>query len=207
MHTHVAQGIILRSIDFRDRQKILTIFSKENGVISMIVKDLSKNKSYLQAHTSPLIEVEFSYEQKRSDLVKCVEIKTIDPHFSLREKYASLALALEITEVIYRSQLPGKPSPMLYRLLSSYLKQIAKFDSLLSVKASFYLKLLKHEGLLAFAKECALCHDPIVEYFSSEGSFCQKHLPPALSSFRGEEKKRLEELSYCSSFGDFRSCS
>jgi DNA repair protein RecO len=114
--------------------------------VSMIVKGLSKKKPIFTSLTEPLCEVEFVYTKGSSDLLKFQDGTLIDPHLNLREKYSFLQTALEMAQAVLKSQMPEKPSPLLYALFSSFLKQIPYFSFPDSLLGSFYLKFLKHEG-------------------------------------------------------------
>ena len=41
------KAIVLRAVPFKDRQSILTLLSEEKGIISMIVKGLSKSRPHV----------------------------------------------------------------------------------------------------------------------------------------------------------------
>lgn len=140
------KAIVLRSFAFKDNQKILTLFSENSGITSMILKGLASKKSCTIAFSQPFCEAEFLFSKGSSDLLKFHEGSIIDLHLSLRTSLSFIKTASAMNNAILRSQLPGKPSPGLYALLSSFLKQVPFFSSQETVLACFYLKVLKHEG-------------------------------------------------------------
>lgn len=142
------EGIAIKAIPFKENDRILTLYTPEQGVMSLYVRDLSKKKPTLTNLATPLCRGEYLFRKERSDLHKFLDGSIFDLHLSLRKSYHHLEVAGKILQTIHETQLPGKSSPALYALLASYLKKLsdAKFPETLS--ASFHLKLLKHEGLL-----------------------------------------------------------
>lgn len=143
------EGIVLKAISFKENDRILTLYTPEQGVMSLYVRGLSKKKPTLTNLATPLCRGEYLFRKGRSDLHKFLDGSILDLHLSLRKSYHHLEVAGKILHTMHETQLPGKSSPALYALLASYLKKLgdAKYPETLS--ASFHLKLLKHEGLLA----------------------------------------------------------
>jgi DNA repair protein RecO (recombination protein O) len=142
------EGIVLRSLPYREQEKILTLFTAERGLISLIVKKISKKSSHLLALSSLFCQGEFLYEKGNSDLYRFLDGSLLDEHLFLRQNWRYLEAASKLTKALLHSQLPGKPAPHLYALFISYLRQIPHFEEPLGLFASFYLKLLHHEGVL-----------------------------------------------------------
>jgi DNA repair protein RecO (recombination protein O) len=153
MKTEKSEGLVLRSMDYKERSRIITLFTKESGLLSLIVKGLSKKNYSLFSITSPFCQAEFIYIPGRSDLFRYQDSTLVNAHLLLRGKLEHLQAAGELAQAILYSQLPGKPAPDLYTLLISYLQQITCFENPLPLIASFHLKILNHEGLLARSVE------------------------------------------------------
>lgn len=145
---HREEGIVLRSVDYRDTEKIVTIFTKNEGRVELIVKGLKANQTEKRALCSPLSCSEFVYTSGRTELCRLIDITSIDPFLALREKLSFLQEAGRMTRALLTSQLPGKASPLLYALFRSYLGALPSFPAPEVVSASFQLKLLRHEGIL-----------------------------------------------------------
>lgn len=141
-----ADGIVLKAVDFRDHQKVLTLFTAEQGVISVFAKRLSAKNLQLLTLTSPLTRATYELRKGTSELYTLVDGSLQEGHFELRNTYANLTAGLEMLKVILKTQLPGKSSPMLYHLLALYLDRLRGSSAPRALLASFYLKLLKHEG-------------------------------------------------------------
>ena len=189
------EGIILQAIKFQEQDQILSVFSMDQGIIKFITK-----KSTL----SPLTQAEFSYSQGRSELHKCHEVSFINQHLSLRKDLAQLATACEMLKSIQHSQLPLKPAEPLYRLLTSYLEKLPSVTPDI-LQTSFYLKLLRYEGLIPLypTLKCHHCHKEIRDYGFANGEFfCSAHSPMDAIVFDEEESNMVLLLAFSRSFAD-----
>lgn len=148
-----SEGIVLRSIDYQDKQKIITLFTPESGLLSLFVKRISPKNLALLSLATPFSQAEFIYAAGRSDLYRFRDGTLIEGHLDLRGSLSYLQTAGELVQSVLQSQMPGKPAPALYALLSSYLKHIPHFEDPSPLIASFYLKILQHEGLLCLETE------------------------------------------------------
>jgi DNA repair protein RecO len=142
-----SKAIVLRSFPFKDRQKIVTLFSEKFGIISLVVKGISCKKPSTNALCEPFAESEFFFTKKSSTLFRYEEGHLIDLHLALRASLCFLKTASAMSQALLKSQMPEQAAPELYTLFSSFLKQIPSFSSQETLLGCFYLKLLKHEGL------------------------------------------------------------
>jgi DNA repair protein RecO (recombination protein O) len=204
MEEERTEGIVLRSFDYKDRQKILTLFSPKEGLISLIVHGLSSRKSHLLALTSPFCHAEFIYRKTRSDLSRFIDGTVLDEHLNFRTQYSFLQTAGTLAQAILRSQMPGKATPVLYFLFRSYFKQITTFENPAPLIASFHLKLLKHEGLLALEASCTHCQGLPAQHLDQGQSVCSLHRAPGSLSFTPTEWDTLLQLENATHFHALR---
>jgi DNA repair protein RecO (recombination protein O) len=199
-----SEGIILRSLDYKDRQRIITVFSREAGIISLIIKGLSKRNYRLLALSSPFCRAEFIYRKGSSDLFRFIDGSVLDEHLIFRKKLSFIQTAGTLSQAILRSQMPGKPAPALYSLLCSYFQQIPSFEEFFTLVASFHLKLLKHEGLTALSKECSHCKEFPARFLEKGESLCHVHSTPHALCFTTEEWDTLHFLENAQQFHALR---
>jgi len=200
-----AEGIVLRAFDYKDRQRIITLFTQETGLISLIIKGISKKNFRLLSLSTPFSQVEVHFKKGKSDLFRYIDGTIIDEHLRLREQYAYLQTAGSLAQAILQSQLPGKPAPSLYLLFRSFLKQVPLFDNHAALLASFRLKLLRHEGLIALSAECTHCADAPARFLHHGESVCIHHQTPPALSFNEEEWHTLAHLESTQQFSQLRS--
>ncbi|MBS0626630.1 MAG: DNA repair protein RecO [Verrucomicrobia bacterium] len=163
MQHKTTSAIILRSIPFKDHQKIVTAFSKDLGLISIIVKGLSSKKFFKLPFCESFCEAELVLSKKRGDLFTLNDGSILNLHLPLRQELRYLYTASSLTKAVLDSQLPEKPSALLYTLLSMCLHQIPTFPCLNTLLACFYLKTLKNEGIFPFFSE-----EPFLETLSEK---------------------------------------
>lgn len=142
-----SKAIVLRSFFFKDKQKILTLFSERFGLISMVLKGVSSKKPSILSLSESFSEGEYVFSKDHSNLFKFQDGSLLNLHLPLRNKLCFLKTASCMSTALLKSQMPEKAAPLLYALFSSFLKQIPSFSSQETLLGCFYLKLLKHEGL------------------------------------------------------------
>ncbi len=184
------EGLVLRSIDYKDRQKIITLFSPTCGIVSLIVKGISRKKSHLLTLTSPFTQGEYLFSIRRSNLYSFQDGTPINTHHSLRKTLPSIEAATLFAQSILSSQLPGKPAPDLYQLTLTYLKYLPSFSEPTPLTGSFLLKLLTHDGHLALSPTCAHCKN-FPTHLDQGEPYCKAHAPRHAISFTPEEWSTL----------------
>lgn len=205
MHEEKTEGIVLRSQDYKERHRIITLFTPQ-GLTSLIVRGISRKNARLLTLTSPFCHGEYLYRKGHSELLSFRDGAVLDDHFHLRSSLKSLQTAGSLATAILTSQLPGKPAHALFTLYKLYHKHIAHFQEPDALIASFYLKLLKHEGLLSLSPTCASCDNPSHRLREGE-SFCSQHSMANDIPFSLPEWDLLLALDNCSQFSILRSLS
>ncbi len=189
------EGIVLQTLAYRESSRIISILTPHSGIIRLIAKQVSAKKSPLVHLTTPLCRAHFTYHIKRSSLYRLIDGHALDLHLSLREKYAFLREAGAMVRLILTSQLQGKPSPRLYQLLLFSLRQLPQMVFPETLRASFMLKLLKHEGLLSISSRCLRCTKRSSEKLQGGESLCAPCSSPEALSFSQKEWALLSTLA------------
>jgi DNA repair protein RecO len=130
-------GLLLQSIPYLGQKKILKIFTPD-GLLSLFAKTSS---------LSPFCLAEWVYQKTLKEIYPLKDSTLLDPLLQLRQNYATLSAAGSIARDLLRSQLPNKKAPELFQLACLYLRNLSNAPAILA--ASFRLKLLVYEGLLA----------------------------------------------------------
>jgi DNA repair protein RecO len=188
-----SQGILLQVIPFLGKGRVFKVFMNDAGLITLMAKKPS------HALFSPFCIAEWIYRKKQSEMVALTEGSLIDSLLDLRQSYAALTAAGSMAKDLLRTQLPEKPSPGLYSLLSSYFKKIVVFEHPSVLAASFRVKLLLHEGLLALQTICAHC-DQEASFLAQGESVCPAHISPFAIGFSPAEWQILHRLAFARQF-------
>jgi len=144
------EGIILKSYAYKETERILHLFTKDLGIIHLVIKHLSPRKPQRINLATPLCQGQYVLRKGKSDLFSFLDGSIIDLHLPLRQTLLTLETGGRMLRAIHDSQLPEKPAPLLYKLLSLYLKKLPLGPQ--TLLTSFQLKLLIHEGLISFEK-------------------------------------------------------
>lgn len=193
------EGIVLNAFPFQDYDLILSVFSLNEGLIKLIVKKAlcSKNRTTI----SPLTQIECVYSKGKSELYKCKEISLLNPFLRIRDNLNTLESASEMIRVVLNTQQIHSPAPHLYALLRGYLEKIPFADDSKVFSTSFYLKTLRHEGLLELEPRCSVCSSHLNTYSLANGqNYCSSHRPPHHLSFNEDEMALLLDLAFCQNF-------
>jgi len=201
------EGIVLKSIPFKEADRIVSVFTPNRGIMSLYVGGLSKSRPAKLNLTTPLTRGEFVFRKGRSDLHRFIDGTIIDLNLKLRRSYTHLEIGGKMVSAISNSQMPGKSAPALYALLTSFLKNIPDFTDPTPLWAAFQLKLLRHEGLLALQERCNAClHAPALRIVEGESRcitcasahsfpFSKEEWALLLLLFNAKQFQSLKELS------------
>jgi len=194
-------GIVLKTVEKIEKNRIVSILMEESGMTTLIVKGLSQ-KPYLFAATSPFTMAEFVYKKSGAAFFPCREASIIETHPFLWENSASLREADKMRSLLLQSQLPVKGSGALFSLFLSYLRALKTFPALKTILfVSFYLKCLKHEGKIGSIIPCPLCGEKAISLCATGEIGCPRHfkgLP--IATFCPKEGEDLRMLMDARSF-------
>ena len=186
------EGIVLRSFPYKEKNHIITVFSRENGLISLLTKKRA-------ALSNCFCKGEFIYRKTNSDLYRLSDGSILDTHLHLRDSSKTLFAVGKMGKAILTLLPPQASSVSIYQLFTSYITQISHFPNPYVLSTSFYLKLLKHEGLLHIHPLCNRCRKQRSSHLFHGESLCSNcHV--GLSSFSLEEFQTLYVLSESRSF-------
>ncbi|MFY7842539.1 MAG: DNA repair protein RecO [Rhabdochlamydiaceae bacterium] len=143
LHT---EGIVLNSFDYKEKERIVSLFTEKYGLLNLIIKRLSAQKSEGLMLSDLFSCGDFWIIKTKSGLYQLYQASIINDHGFLRKKFIYLKTAGGMGQAILASQWPEKPTPELYFLFKRYLLQIDRLENEKALLASFYLKLLFHEG-------------------------------------------------------------
>ena len=167
------EGVVLRSIPYKERDRILTLFTRESGVISLYVAGVSSKNTNKATLTSPLTRGEFLFKKGRGDLYRFIDGTILDLHLPLRKSYAHLDVAGKLLKALLNTQLPGKEAFPLYQLLLAFLNFLPKAKDPMTLYIAFQIKLLKYEGLLSLTSLCQAC-DALASQIVEGESLCKE---------------------------------
>lgn len=196
-----AEGILLKVIPFQDYDQILVFFTLEAGLIKVLFRGSRSKKRGLLGLCIPLTRAEVIYKEKRGEIYSGCDIALLDSYRDLRKNLTHLNAACDLLQILYQTQWVGKPAPLLYALLKSYLEKIPFTGHPQQFTASFRLKVLKHEGVASFPIACTDCQSLLEKqaYYSRGEFFCCFHRPQNFCVLQENIPTLLFRLAECRS--------
>jgi DNA repair protein RecO (recombination protein O) len=150
-----ADALVIRSREYGESDRLLTLFSREHGKIQAVAKGVRKPKSRQRAGAQLFTYAEYLlYKGKTLDTVNQASPKESFPHLWM-DLDMSLA-ATAIAELLDQATPPGHPYPELFTLTFSCYFLLANCEPAL-VQSAYTLKLLAHLGYRPRLLECAEC--------------------------------------------------
>ena len=100
MQDYILKGIVLRAIDWKEKDKLLTIFTAEHGVVSAALRGVRQTKSKLKFATQPMCFAEFNLAGS-GDVLTCTGASEIESFFAITQDYDKMVYASAMLEMIY----------------------------------------------------------------------------------------------------------
>lgn len=140
-------GIVVKKIDYKASSRLIHVFTKEAGLLTVGVSGVSAKKTKHLALSSPLTMAHFQIKQDKGRY-RLTDGSLLPPLQTLRSNLSALKASFEILQAINATQMPENPAPNLFDLTLFCLSQLDKGVSADPLLALFFIKMLKHEGLV-----------------------------------------------------------
>lgn len=169
-------GIVIHSMRYRETSKILTIFSRDYGILKLIAKGARTAKSRFAGALEPMNVIELVYYQKENRDLQLLSQASIlyAPKSILLDEHKTL-LAMACCEMVSRLEAAGGRSNKVFGLLRGIIQALdeskANDDRLLLF--AFQLRLLKVLGYAPGLYRCFVCGNETPEgaYHIAEARF------------------------------------
>ncbi|SHF68363.1 DNA repair protein RecO [Ornithinibacillus halophilus] len=170
------QGIIIKTRDYGETHKIVTIYSNKIGKFSAIAKGAKKTKSRMAAVTQPFIFGEFLV-YINSGLSSIQQGDIIDSFRTIREDIVKTAYTAYISELTEKLHEEKEPDFYIFDQFLHTMRWIEEHDEVDIPIMMYELKLFKKGGFAPTVHHCVNCRSKQLPYYFSidEGGFlCQK---------------------------------
>lgn len=153
------QGIVLRQTSFKDTDKILTIFCRENGKISAMAKGAKRTKSPIMGSTQMFCYSDFVLFKGRN-FYHINQGEVLNSFYSLREDLFKLAYGSYILEIVEAGINEGESNETIFLLVLKTLKTLSLMEGdFLKLLLAFQLKFLSFIGYKPQLKSCVICNN------------------------------------------------
>lgn len=153
----VVHALVLREVDYKESDKILTVLTRENGKMTLSARGCRKKGSAIAAACQLLVWSEMTlYEYQGRWSVK--EANTERQFAGVRGDLEKLALGCYFAEMGELLSVEDIPAPDLLSVLLNSLHALEKLNiPTLQVKAAFELKTMCLAGYEPVLDACAVC--------------------------------------------------
>ena len=179
MEEIIVKGIVLKSTDYKDSDKIVTIFSAERGLIDARVRGVKKNKAKLTFAVQPFAFIEYVLV-KSGNFYTCINATSIDQFYNITIDFDNYIFMLACLEVCLKSVQKNEENTELFILLLNSLKLVC-YENVNSmyVFIKFMLEAFRLLGYNFETAFCPICGDKITNKnpafsYDFNGMICEK---------------------------------
>lgn len=153
------EALILRSYSLSEADKIVVLFTKEEGLVRGVAKGARRLKSRYGGSLEPftIVQLEFFRKEER-ELVSIQRLDLVKSYFSIASEPAFLQKFAYLADVLMAFTPPHDANETLYRMVRTCLDTAAEDpNSLESIALYFELWLLRLGGYLPDWTKCDVC--------------------------------------------------
>jgi len=156
MHTENLQSIVLSSLDYGDRDRIVSLFTLEHGRIRAFARGARNSRKRFGPALEPFARIDAQARVKEG-LSSLQQADIISIYPAIRADLTRIAHALYACELVDAITPEGHPLPRLYRLLSAYLDRLETETAVASDRRFFEINLLNILGYRPALESCTRC--------------------------------------------------
>lgn len=173
------KGIVIKAVDYKDSDKLITIFSADFGLIKARVRGVKKAKAKLAFAVQPFALIEFMLAEK-GGFYSVINATSVDQFFNITSDFDNYILMLACLEVCEKTIKENDPQNALFLLLLNSLKAVC-YDGTnsMNVFIKFMIEAMKLLGFHLELKTCACCGEKLSEKifpfsYDYNGMLCAK---------------------------------
>jgi len=181
------KGLVIRTVDIKESDRLITIFTEEMGVVSALARGARSLKSRKMSST-----MQFCYGTfilyKRGEYFHIKEAELIESFFGIRNSIEGLALASYIAEVLNDVAVAEAERDLLRLSLNSLYAISEGKHSLDKIKAAFEIRAASIIGFMPDVLACSICGEKL-------GSFYFEIMAGSLRCYACHEKTVLQQVT------------
>jgi len=200
-HSFRVSAVVLRHADMGEADRLLTLYTREQGKIRAVAKGARKVTSRKAGHLEPFTHVTLQLAQGR-DLMLVTQAETINAFLGIGENLTKMGNAAYVIELLDRfiyDEDGGNPG--VFKMLVETLSRIESEADAWTAVCYYEMRLLDHVGFRPQLSECVNCARQILpedQYFSANagGAIC----PRCGEGIPNLKRISLEALKYLRHF-------
>lgn len=166
------RGIVVKEVGIGEADKIITIFTRNNGRVSAVVKGGKRPKSKLSAGSQLMCYGEYVlYSGKDMYTVNSCEV--LESFYEIRNDMVKLTYTAHFMDIVLEIIQENQSSPKLLQLLLNSLYMLAKTDKPPElVSRVFELRALSTAGYAPHVANCVICGQESLKTYSFSFLMC-----------------------------------
>lgn len=196
-----ASAVVLRHADWGEADRLLTLYTREQGMVRALAKGARKITSRKGGHLQPFTQITVQLAKGR-DLFIVTQVETVNAFLPLHDNLVKTGYAAYAVELLLRFSYEEEGGhPTLFKLLVETLERIEKESETWLAIRYYEMRFLDTVGFRPQLFECANCGRAIApedQYFSftAGGVIC----PRCGQGLPNLAKVSLETLKYLRHF-------
>ncbi|HSX39786.1 MAG TPA: DNA repair protein RecO, partial [Candidatus Saccharimonadales bacterium] len=166
MSRYNLECIVLKSLNYKDTDKIYTLFSKSKGKITAKANGIRKISSKRAGNMDTLNHVSIAINESASGFKTISEVKGLNSFRNLKKSLEKSAKGYYLSELIHKFSEEGHENSDLYILLLSSLENLNSSQDSYAVVVRFEVLLMKYLGYEMYLDKCAYCRRPFSQDWS-----------------------------------------
>jgi len=146
-HTLSSEAIVLSTKSYAEADKLITIFSKNFGKLTLIAKGVKRLKSRKRGSLEVFSIIKF-FAHRGKGMPIITEVEIIDNLAQLRRDLKKVSVAYFLLEVVSKTTRDEERHHEVYNLLADTLKKLTKEIRLKSLRREFSLELMTLQGFI-----------------------------------------------------------
>jgi len=152
------EGIVLKTIKLGEADRIVTLFTRENGKVRAVAKGIRKTKSRFGGRLEPFTRVDLMIYKGKGALDTITAADIVTSFDSVRNDYLRLTSGAAVVELVEKISEERERSFPTYSLLLGALEALAAGGA--NIVPAFLVKLLSISGYHPHLTVCAGCSRP-----------------------------------------------
>lgn len=169
------EGIIIKDSSYSETSKLITLITKEHGVINLLAKGAKTLKSPLRSTTTKLTHGYFNIIYKENKLCTLKEVDIIDYYKNIKQDINKISYASYILELVEQVIKQTNNEEVFDNLIYS-LKKIEENMNPLVITNILELKCLDYLGVMPILDCCSVCGNKnIITISADQGGYICKN--------------------------------
>ena len=160
------EGIVLKTMDFKEKDIILTFLTRDLGKKVGILHGGKSLRSGNAAKAELFVLNHFEFFEKINfELVRIKKCELLDSFKSLRRNYLNFLFANYFSELLLKCEIPETESLSYFEMLKKTISELSNNNNGIEIKFDFELNLMKFLGIVPQLDKCIKCSNDIWKLF------------------------------------------